>query len=430
MCSVTGVRRESKRNPCGASEAVAMDRSLMRASLIQALIPIALEAVHDLLEEEVERLAGPRYARDDDRPGCYRWGRQCGSVYLGDQKVAVDVPRVRNVADRCEIPLETYEQLQSPHHADELAFRRLLHGLSCRDYSKCVAPLAETFGLSASSLSRKFRRRSAERLAELQERDLSGYDLVGMLLDGKHFGDDEMVMALGVTISGEKVVLGFVQTATENQAVCTEFLRGLVARGLRYEQGLLVVMDGARGLRKAVRNVLGGQTAVQRCQWHKRENVVRYLPKSEQPALRRRLQRAYERPTYEQAKRELHSIARSLEARHASAAASLREGLEETLTVHRLGLGRDLRWSFKTTNLIENMNFLLGMRTDKVDCWKNAEQKHRWLASALLEIEARFHRIKGYRVLPKLRQALQDAIQQPARAENEMPFANFNENWH
>lgn len=380
-----------------------------RVELIQALIPLGLEAVNELLQQEVTALAGPRYQRSGGVPGHDRWGSQPGSVYLADQKVTVTVPRVRDVRRGQEVPLSTYQQLRQPRRADEAALRKILKGLSCRDYEACVEPVAETFGLTASSLSRRFKRASARKLAELQERDLSGYDLVGLFLDGKTFGDDAMVIALGVTLSGEKVVLGFVQTATENARVCAAFLRGLVERGLKYDQGLLVVLDGAKGLRKAVDRAFGKQAAVQRCHWHKRENVLGYLATGLQPMFKRKLDAAYAKPTYAAAKAALTRVRAELAEVNASAAASLDEGLEETLTLHRLGLFQELGRSFKTTNCIENLNALIGQRTDKVDCWRNADQKHRWLATTLLDIEPRLRKVSGYRALPRLRAALQAA---------------------
>lgn len=377
-----------------------------RIELIQALIPLGLEAVHELLQQEVTALAGPRYSRQGGVPGYDRWSSQGGSVYLADQKMAIQVPRVRDVRRGQEVPLSSYQSLRQPRRAEESALRKVLKGLSCRDYESCVEPVAETFGLSASSLSRRFKRASARKLAELQERDLSGYDLVGLFLDGKTFGDDAMVIALGVTLKGQKVVLGFVQTATENEAVCTAFLRGLVERGLKYEHGLLVVMDGAKGLRRAVDQVFGKKAAVQRCHWHKRENVLGYLATGLKPVFKRKLTAAYEKPTYAAAKAALKAVRRELAEINASAAASLDEGLEETLTLHRLGLFKELGRSFKTTNCIENLNALIGQRTDKVDCWRNADQKHRWLATSLLDVEPRLRKVSGHPHLPRLREAL------------------------
>jgi transposase-like protein len=212
-------------------------------------------------------------------------------------------------------------------------------------------------------------------------------------------------------MTGEKVLLGFVQTATENRKVCTAFLRELVERGLRFELGLLVVTDGAKGLHAAVREVFGAAAILQRCQWHKRENVLEYLSQRHRPTFRRKLQAAYEAPTYEKAKRALGKIRAELVLLNASAASSLDEGLEETLTLHRLGIFEALGTSLKTTNALESIHARVESRTAKVDHWKNSEQKQRWLATALLDLEPRLRRIRNYRALPQLREALRRQLE-------------------
>lgn len=415
MKSIVRVRRRSKRR--GHEDTVETERTKAaedvagslnsRVELIQALIPLGLEAVGDVLHQEVTALAGARYQRSGGQPGYARWGSQRGSVFLADHKVAIEVPRVRDRGRDLEVPLATYQSLREPRRAEEAALRKVLKGLSCREYESCVEPVAETFGLKASSLSRRFKRASARKLLELTERDLGVYDIVAIFLDGKTFGQDEMVIAMGVTLEGQKVILGFVQTATENEAVCSAFLRGLVERGLKVDQGLLCIIDGAKGLRKAVDKAFGNQAAVQRCQWHKRENVVRYLPAGEQTTFRRKLQTAYEQPTYAKAKAALSRVRSELTRLNASAVNSLDEGLEETLTLHRLGLFKELGRSFKTTNCLENLNALVAQRTDKVDCWRNSDQKQRWLATTLLDIEPRLRLVCGYKQMIRLRTALQ-----------------------
>ena len=227
-----------------------------------------------------------------------------------------------------------------------------------------------------------------------------------MVLDGKTFADATMVIALGMTISGEKRFLGFVETDTENAQVLTPFLRSLVERGLDVSQGVLVILDGGKGLRSAVRKAFRNRALVQRCQWHKRENVVRYLAKREQASWRQRLQRAYNRPAYDEALPALKTLHRELEDRNQSAAGSLAEGLDETLTLHRLGLYGVLGRSLKTTNCLESINALVAERCAKVDHWQNSSQRHRWLATALLDIEPRLRKVMGYRHLPTLRAAL------------------------
>lgn len=262
-------------------------------------------------------------------------------------------------------------------------------------------------GLSSSTVSRSLTRASAQQRKGLQERDLSELDLVAVFLDGKTFADMTMVVAVGITLTGETHVLGVVETGPENEPVLTSCLQELCERGLPHSQGLLVIIDGGKGLRAAVRQAFGASAWVQRCQWHKRENVVRHFPKGEQGTWRRRLQRAYQRSTYAEAKTALHRLQKEVENRNQSAARSLAEGLEETLTLHRLGVCALVGLSFKTTNCLESINALVEERCAKVDRWTNSHQRQRWLATAFLDIEPRLRRVKGYRHLPKLREARQ-----------------------
>jgi hypothetical protein len=397
-------------SPTNLATVPALDEVDATVACIQALIPIGLTAVEEALTKELIRLAGPKHSRTGGLPGVVRWCRQRGSVYLADQKVPMTYQRARNRLTRQEVPLPTYHRLQAPSAADTGLFRKVLYGLSCRDYAPAAALVPQVFGLSPSSVSRRFIRASATQLQQLCERRLEAYDVVALLLDGKTFAEDEMVVAVGVTLTGEKVILGFVQTATENATVCAAFLRELRDRGLRIEQGLLCVLDGAKGFHKAIQTVFGAYGIVQRCQWHKRENVVAYLPKDLQAPWRRKLQAAYEAPTYAAAKPALLRLRHELTRLNESAVASLDEGFEETLTLHRLGVFRALGRSLKTTNCLESVNALIGQRTDKVDRWRSSDQKRRWLAAALLDIEPRLNRIAGFRALPVLRQALRHEL--------------------
>jgi len=226
-----------------------------------------------------------------------------------------------------------------------------------------------------------------------------------LLLDGKTFASDQMVIALGVTTAGEKRILGMVQTATENKRVCAAFLRELQERGFHATDDLLVVLDGAKGLRAAVREAYG-DVPVRRCQWQKRENVVSYLTKPLQIVWRRKLQAAYAHGSYADAKRALQRLVRELTTINESAARSLEEGLEETLTRHRLGVVAELGTSFKTTNLIESVMARVEAKTRRVDRWRTSDQKLRWCAATLLQIEQQFRRMKGCKKLGLLQQAL------------------------
>lgn len=371
-------------------------------AMIQALIPLGLRAVEEALQAEVTALAGERYAHADDHPDVVRWGKQSGSIYLADQKLPVTVPRVRDRMEKREIPLATYAALQSPRSNDVGLFRKVLGGLSCREYEAAAEAVPEAFGLARSSVSRRFIRTSARELKRLQERRLDDAEWIALVMDGKTFAGDQIVIALGVTITGEKRILGLVQTATENKRVCAAFLREIEERGFRSPNGLLVVLDGAKGLRAAVKDVFGERAEVQRCQWHKRENVLSYLPKSEQTTWRRKLEAAYAHPVYADAKRALLRLVRELSVLNESAARSLEEGLEETLTLHRLGIFPELGVSFRTTNLIESVMARLEQKIERVDHWRTSDQKLRWCGAALLTVEKQFRRVKGCQHLPLL----------------------------
>ena len=297
-----------------------------RIEAIQWLIPLGLQAVAEELQRAVVELAGPRYQRKGSDQPLRRWGSQLGSVYLADQKLPVDVPRVRNVANHTEVPLDVYQALQTPRQMDEGLLLRMLKGIATRNYEACAEAVPEAFGLSSSSVSRRYVKGTARKLAEFQERSLEGYDLVALFLDGKSFADEEIIIALGVTLDGQKIPLGFVQAATENERVCRRFLSDLVERGMQYEAGLLVVIDGAKGLYKAVMSVLKGHACVQRCQYHKRQNVVSYLSKSEQSGMGRKMEAAYGKPRYEAAKAALDALKPGLKLMNQSALHSLEEG--------------------------------------------------------------------------------------------------------
>ena len=376
-----------------------------KVEAIRALVPLGLMHVAEVLDDEVTGLAGECYARKAATIGGRRHGSNPGSVGLAGQRVPIRVPRVRSVSGG-EIPLRSYEALSGDREVNDLLLKRVLYGISCRNYEAAAESIPGAIGLSSSTVSRGFIEASAAQLHELQERDLSGEDVVALFLDGKTFADATMVVALGITISGEKRFLGFVETDTENEKVLTPFLRSLIERGLDISQGLLVILDGGKGLRAAVKKAFRNRAVVQRCQWHKRENVISYLSKSEQAQWRKRLQRAYNRAEYEEAQAALEKLLGELEDRNQSAAGSLKEGLEETLTLHRLGVYGVLGRSLKTTNCLESVNALVEERCAKVDHWKNSSQRQRWLATALVDIEPRLRKVMGYRHLPKLREAL------------------------
>lgn len=377
----------------------------LRLKLVQLMVPVGLLWAEQEMNSERDALIGARYARGKEMGP---WGKNPGSVYLGDQKVSALVPRVRNRQTNQEIPLASYHRLQQPGMVDEMALQRVLKGISQRQYEEAAIRIPSTFGIKRNSVSKRFIKASGRKLRAFLERDLKPYDFVALILDGKTYAETQIVVALGVTMKGEKILLGFTEASTENHVICKEFLSRLVNRGLRTDQEILVVLDGAKGLRKGVLEVFGDMAFIQRCQWHKRENVIRHLDREKQDYFRRKLQAAYEQPTYEKAKERLAIIRRELMPINESAVESLEEGQEETLTLHKLRMFTKVGISLKTTNCLENVNKHLGRYTWKVAYWRGSDQKRRWIGSALSEIEPKLRLIKGREFLPTLRDMMRD----------------------
>lgn len=379
-------------------------------SLIQAFIPIGIMAVEELLYEEVEALTGPSHHRKEKGgfPG-YRWGSNPGSVYLRDTKTKIQVPRVRDKETEKEIPLKSYHALQEKKQVRAEIMGKLLGGLSLRRFSECASMVPDVFGISAPSLSRHFIEETEEKLKAFTERKLTD-DYVALFIDGKTFAKQQIIIALGVTINGDKIPVGFIQGTTEHHRVCMDLLADLKERGFTSKKGLLIIIDGSTGLRKAVNKVFSDEVMVQRCQWHKRENVLSYLPKNKQPEYKKKIQDAYNSDSFEDAKTKLTNLLPELEHINLSAAHSLKEGLEETLTVLKLELPDELKTSLRTTNCIESLNSQIARLTGRVTRWQNSKQIHRWVASALLDIEMRLRKIRGYKKLKDLRSSLQNEL--------------------
>ena len=387
-----------------------------KMDVIQELIPLGLKAVANELQNEFERLVGVKHSRIGSNA---RWGKQNGSVYLRDQKFPVVVPRVRNVDLNREVPLEAYRRLQTPFDDDSGALKRLLHGLSTHKYEENSALAAEAFGISASNLSKKFKRCSADKLKELQERSLKQYDIVAIFIDAKRYADDGLMVSVGVTMDGKKIVLGVEQSHNENSRAIEQWFDKWIERGLRFEDGILFIIDGSKGIRKAIERKFSHYALIQRCRWHKRENVVAYLDDSQKTLFRRRLQIAYEKTTYKEARAALDTLHRELETVNMSAANSLAEGLEETLAIHHLGLSPELSKSLSTTNCMESVMSQMGQYTDKVDRWRNSSQILRWTATSLMDVEPRLNKIIGHRYLPVLRSKLREIVKQRTEKESQ-----------
>jgi len=377
--------------------------------LIQHHAKMARLLAEEVLDEEVASLAGERYSRKEDGNPFRRWGSNSGSIRIDGEKVPIDVPRVRDTDAEEERSLESYQAMKSAEVGPEMV-RAILLGLSQGDYQEVASQFVDGFGLSQSSVSRQFQERAQQALEEFESRSLEEENFLALWIDGKRVAGEQMIVCMGVTEEGYKKVLGFTQATTERAEPVKELLRDLIERGLSFEDGILCVIDGSKGLRKAIDEVFGERAEVQRCQWHKRKNVVGYLPKADQKTWRSRLQRAYQESTYEAAKERLTDLHAELQQINRAAARSLQEGLEETLTLHRLGLFDELGKSLKTTNCIESLMGDVGEYIDGVKRWHHSPQRHQWMALAVLEAENGFRRLDGYEDLPRLQAALKETI--------------------
>jgi transposase-like protein len=314
---------------------------------------------------------------------------------------------VRSVQDQ-EIELRTYRAFAKRDLLTEAALGRMLAGLSTRTYPVGLEPMGqvEALATSKSAISRRFIQGTEQKLAELFGRDLSQLDLVAMFIDGVEIAEHCVVVALGVDADGRKHPLGLWEGTTENKTVCNALLGNLIERGLQVEQPRLFAIDGGKAIRAAVLSTFGTYAVIHRCREHKRRNVLEHLPQAERTFVSRKLNKAWSEPDAKRAEAQLRALAKHLETKHPGAAASLLEGLEETLTVTRLGLSGSLLDTFKSTNPIESMISIARDVTGNVKRWNNGKMVVRWMAAGLLEAEKRFRRVKGYRDMPMLRVAL------------------------
>src|ERR1700691_724376 len=363
-----------------------------------------LQTIRGVIEEEVTRRVGPRY-QPDPASSCVRWGQQPGYVVFAGQKVEVERPRVRMRKGQ-EVSLDSYARLQHDGRRQRAVREGIVAGLTSPSYHRAVQSVLDGYGIEKSSVSREFVQASAAQLKTLCEKKLNELELVAVLIDGIHLGQQVLVVALGIESSGNKHVLCLWQGATENTTVVQALLEDLEARGLNPKRRYLFVIDGAKALRAGIERVFGERAEVERCQIHKRRDVKEHLPKSAQGDYDRRIRNAYAWTEHGTAKAQLEKIFRQLERINPSAARSLEEGLEETLTVHRLGVGAVLRRKLATTNPIESCLSTVQRVARNVKRWREGNQPLRWTATGLLEAEKKFRRIKGYQEILLLKERL------------------------
>lgn len=376
---LAGVRAEGK---------VALDECVMKMGRILA---------ESILYTEREQMAGPEYHPS----GRYRkWGIQAGSIYLGDRKVRITHPRLRD--DRAEVILPCYSRLRQPGEFSEELLTRSLRGLSARKYGQTILSAADAFGISPSAISNRLIQATAKKLKTLKERDLSGIRLFALVLDTVHRGGAAFVVALGVDLDGKKYVLGFWEGATENKEIAQALLSDLESRGLKIPREVLFITDGGKGLIAALRDRFGKDLIHQRCTIHKDRNLQRHLPKRWRDEAHRRFHDALAMRSYEDARAALQKLEVWLAERNESAAASLREGQDELLTLHRLEMPPALRVSLYSTNMIESLFSTVRHCEKNLKRYHNSRMAQRWLAAVALYAEESFRTIKGFQFIPEV----------------------------
>ena len=390
--------------------------ALVRGDLLALVHQLGMQAVAAMLEAERTRLCGERYKHDSSRRAT-RAGSTRGELALGGRRAALRRPRVVDRAGH-EVPLDTWAKLASSDPLDLRALEQMAIGVATRKYARSVeTPRAgiETRGTSKSAVSRRFVALTTEKLAEWMARPLGALDIWAVFIDGIHFGEHVVLCALGVDATGAKHVLGLWEGATENEIACKAMLENISTRGLTPNRSRLFVIDGSKGLRAAIRSMHGKRTLVQRCQVHKVRNVIGHLPDDRHVDVRAAMREAYKCSKVETAKRLLNNLARALQKKHPSAAASLREGLDETLTVMGLGLSPSLTRSLSTTNPVENMNDRIRTTARRVKRWDGGTMILRWVLVGVLEAARGFRRLKGHNdmnaVVAKLTHHRSDAAQ-------------------
>ena len=351
-----------------------------------------------VMEEEVRHMVGERSVPNAGRQA-NRWGKEQGYCVVDGQKVPIQRTRVRDKDNR-EVKLGSYELFQRSGPLEAAVWDKMMRGLSTRNYGPVVKDFASAYGLEKSTVSENFIEASREKLKELMERRLEKLNLCAVLIDGTPFKDRQMIAALGIGCDGTKTVLGLREGATENTAVVSELLSDLVERGLDFSTPRLYILDGGKALHAAVKRHAGESAFIQRCQVHKKRNVIDHLPQDHKADVKRKLQNAYAMAEYSDAKRALERLHRELMDINPSAARSLEEGMEETLTVHRLRVPEQLRRTLSSTNVIESAFSIVETVCRNVKRWRDGDHIERWIASGLLVAERQFRKVIGHREIP------------------------------
>ena len=396
--------------PARVQEALGELVGAAREGLLALSVGVGLGVLAELMEEEVVEVVGPRGRQDPDRVAV-RHGHEAGEVTLGGRRVPVERPRVRNADGSKELPLATYAHFADRDPLTAIVLERMLAGVSTRRYRRTQEPVGSEVeqaarSTSKSAVSRAFVERTRAALRELMARRLDDVRLAVLMLDGLELKGRTNIVALGIPTDGVKIPLGLWEGSSENATVATALLSDLVERGMDPEQGMLFVIDGAKALRKAIHTVFG-EVPVQRCVRHKERNVLVHLPERDRPAVKSRLRNAWAETDHGRALDRLRALAGELERSYPGAAGSLREGLEETLTLVRLGISGSLKRTLESTNPCESMIEYVRRTSRNVKRWQSGEMALRWTAAGMLEAEQQSRRVIGYRDLATLAVAIE-----------------------
>jgi transposase-like protein len=399
----------------------------LREGLLALAVGAGLQVMAALMEQDVTAVCGPKGRHDPDRTGV-RHGHGVGSVSLGGRRVPVTRPRMRAADGSGELPVASYKLFSGTEVLGRMALERMLGGLSTRHYPTGLEPVGArteqaATATSKSAVSRRFVAATETALAELLAADLSTLDLVALMVDGVHFGEHTCIVAMGIDIDGTKHPLALVEGSTENATLVTELIVGLRERGLDVTRPILAVLDGAKALSRAVKDVFD-QPLIQRCQQHKIKNVRDKLPERLRAVAERRMRQAYHAESALKAEGLLTELAAELDRTHPGAAASLREGMAETLTILRLGVPPTLARTLRSTNPVESMIEICREHSKNVKRWRDGTMALRWCAAGMLEAGHQFRRVNGHLHLPKLRTALEAHFRNvSATSQNEDPKA-------
>ena len=381
----------------------------MREGLLALAVGTGLQVMAAIMEQDVTAACGPKGRHDPQRTAT-RHGHGAGSVTLGGRRVPVERPRMRAVDGSGELPVPAYELFSDTEVLGRMALERMLAGLSTRRYPVALEPVGArtekaATAISRSSVSRRFVAQTETALTELLAADLTSLDLVALMVDGVHFGEHTCVVALGIDIDGVKHPLSLVEGSTENTTLVTELIVGLRERGLDVTRPILAVLDGSKALRRAVLDVFD-RPVIGRCQLHKIRNVQDRLPDKLRAVVATRMRRAYHADSALAAEAELCALAAELDRTHSGAAASLREGMDETLTVLRLGIPPTLARTLRSTNAIESMISICRTHSANVKRWRDGQMALRWCAAGMVEAGKQFRRVNGHMHLRSLRDTL------------------------